>query len=241
MASLVARQLQAGAAAPWARRSQSAPRPEMVSTRYVPQLRVGQASWPAQRDPVCIRDPATWRTAAAAEGKALATVEFEDVSVEEVMNPHPVLLQASLSMKEAVHKLLDANVAGAPVVNQAGQLVGVLSEADVIWKGAGAPEDHFLIPPVFIGAFDAFVYLRDNRKVEEETHKILARTVGDAMVGKEKVISIKPSAAMSDAAHLMLHHDVNLLPVVEADMKVVGVVTRHDVLRGIYASKNPLL
>lgn len=34
---------------------------------------------------------------------------------------------------------------------------------------------------------------------------------------------------------------VNLLPVVEADGSVVGVVTRHDILRGIYASKNPLL
>lgn len=36
--------------------------------------------------------------------------------------------------REAVHKLLDANVSGAPVVNQSGHLVGVLTEADVIWK-----------------------------------------------------------------------------------------------------------
>jgi CBS domain-containing protein len=34
---------------------------------------------------------------------------------------------------------------------------------------------------------------------------------------------------------------VNLLPVVEKDGSVVGIVTRHDILRGIYASKNPLL
>lgn len=30
--------------------------------------------------------------------------------------------------------MLDANIAGAPVVNSAGQIVGVLTEADVIWK-----------------------------------------------------------------------------------------------------------
>lgn len=34
---------------------------------------------------------------------------------------------------------------------------------------------------------------------------------------------------------------VNLLPVVESGNKVVGVVTRHDILRGIYASKSPFL
>lgn len=170
-----------------------------------------------------------------------ASTSQQDVMVEEVMNPKPVLLQETMSIKDAVHKLLDANVSGAPVVNDAGQIVGVLSESDLIWKGAGRPEDHFIIPPVFIGALDAYVFLRDNKAFEEETHKILARTVADAMVKKEKVIKVKPGTSMSDAAQLMLHHDVNLLPVVEADNSVVGVVTRHDILRGIYASKNPLL
>eukprot|EP00775_Hariotina_reticulata_P009937 gene9937-10092_t len=137
--------------------------------------------------------------------------------------------------------MLEANVAGAPVVNDKGQLIGILSEADIIWKGVGRPEDHFIIPPVFIGFADAFIYLRDNKRFDEEVHKILAKTVGEAMVGKEKVISVKPTMAMSEAAHLMLHHDVNLLPVVEDENQVVGVVTRHDILRGIYASKSPFL
>jgi CBS domain-containing protein len=161
--------------------------------------------------------------------------------VEEVMNPRPVLLQEDMSIKDAVHTMLDANIAGAPVVNKSGQIVGVLTEADVIWKGAGKPEDHFIIPPVFIGALDAYVFLRDNKAFEEETHKILARTVKDAMVGKDKVVTVKPGAPMSEAAQLMVHNDVNLLPVVEASGSVVGIVTRHDILRGLYASDNPLL
>lgn len=172
---------------------------------------------------------------------AAAGVATNDVVVEEVMNPHPVLLQEEMSIKDAVHTMLDANIAGAPVVNSAGRIVGVLTEADVIWKGAGKPEEHFIIPPVYIGAFDAFLFLRDNKAFEEETHKILARTVKDAMINKDKVFTVKPSALMSDAAQLMLHNDVNLLPVVEEDGSVVGIVTRHDILRGIYASKNPLL
>jgi CBS domain-containing protein len=163
------------------------------------------------------------------------------VSVEEVMNPHPVILQDSMPIKDAVHKMLDANVSGAPVVDDQGSLVGVLTEADVIWKGAGAPEDHYIIPPVFIGFADAFIYLRDNKRFDEEVHKILARTVSEAMSGKDKVISVTPTTAMSEAAHLMLHNDVNLLPVVESGNKVVGIVTRHDILRGIYASKSPFL
>jgi hypothetical protein len=40
--------------------------------------------------------------------------------------------------RDAVHAMLDANVSGAPVVNAAGKIVGVLTEADVIWK-VGTP------------------------------------------------------------------------------------------------------
>lgn len=61
---------------------------------------------------------------------------FAEVVVEEIMNPQPVVLRSSQSLKEAVHVMLDANVAGAPVVDDAGQLVGVLSEADLIIKVA---------------------------------------------------------------------------------------------------------
>jgi CBS domain-containing protein len=168
-------------------------------------------------------------------------VAQQDVLVEEIMNPKPVLLQEDMSIKDAVHTMLDADIAGAPVVNKSGQIIGVLTEADIIWKGAGRPDEHFIVPPVYIGALDAYLFLRDTKAFEEETHKILARTVGDAMVGKEKLVTIKPSSLMSDAAQIMLHNDVNLLPVVEAGGSVVGIVTRHDILRGIYASKNPLL
>ena len=52
--------------------------------------------------------------------------------------------------------------------------------------------------------------------------------------------SVSPSAPMSEAARLLLHGGCNLLPVAEGG-RVVGVVTRHDVLRGMYASHSPFL
>ena len=36
--------------------------------------------------------------------------------------------------RDAVHTMLDADIAGAPVVNKSGQIIGVLTEADIIWK-----------------------------------------------------------------------------------------------------------
>lgn len=66
--------------------------------------------------------------------------------------------------------------------------------------------------------------------------------VAEAMVGKDKVVTVGPAAPLSEAAQLMVHHDINLLPVVEGPGRtVVGILTRHDILRGMYASKSPLL
>jgi tRNA nucleotidyltransferase (CCA-adding enzyme) len=63
--------------------------------------------------------------------------------------------------------------------------------------------------------------------------------VAEAMA-KGTIISVAPSTPMSEAARLMLHNDINLLPVTEGQ-RVVGVLTRHDVLRGLYASQSPFL
>lgn len=71
--------------------------------------------------------------------------------------------------------MIEKDISSGPVTDNEGKLVGLLTESDILWKGAGVPEDHFLIPPVFIGAFDLFFYLKDDKAVEEEVKKILAR------------------------------------------------------------------
>lgn len=48
--------------------------------------------------------------------------------------PCTLLTVCGLRCREAVHKMLQADVSGCPVINEQGQLVGVLSESDLIWK-----------------------------------------------------------------------------------------------------------
>lgn len=45
------------------------------------------------------------------------------------------------------------------------------------------PEDHFVVPPVYIGLIDTLFFLRDNKLLEAEVHKILAKTVRSGRVG----------------------------------------------------------
>lgn len=170
-----------------------------------------------------------------------------DPTVGEVMSTEITVLKPSTSIRDAVSTLLEARVSGAPVVDDNNVLVGVFSESDVLyvlgwttlggqhgpchrWKEAGA-RDHFIIPPVYLGLLDTFLYVRDEKALKDEMKKVLARSVGEAM--STELVTITPDALLPTAADLMLTRKVNRLPVVDADNHVVGVLTRSDVLRGM--------
>lgn len=165
-------------------------------------------------------------------------VSMSEVMVEEIMVPHPICFKTHQTVKEAARLMIEKDISGGPVVDSDGLLQGFLSEDDLMWKGAGVPMDHFLVPPIFIGAFDLYFFLKDNNAVEQELKKILARKVGEAMT--KEVVSVSNGVSMSEVSKIMLKHRLKCLPVVEGK-KVVGIVTRHDVLRALIASHSPLL
>jgi CBS domain-containing protein len=52
--------------------------------------------------------------------------------VEDVMTPDPIVFTAEESLQEAARQLEESEISGAPVVDSAGLLVGVLSETDLV-------------------------------------------------------------------------------------------------------------
>lgn len=151
-------------------------------------------------------------------------------TVEELMNPDVITLTADMLIRDAVRVFLDQRISGAPVVGQDGKLLGILSEADIMWKEVGVPDDHWLIQPTFIGFADLVVAFRDDKKFKDELQKVLARTVGEAMT--KDPVTVTPTVTAQEAASLMVHKKVARLPVLE-EGKLVGMLTRSDIMRGM--------
>lgn len=102
--------------------------------------------------------------------------------------------------------MLAKKVSGAPVLNAAGKLVGVLSETDVLWKQAGSPQDEWIIPPFMLPFMDQIVAWRDATAFRAEVSKVLARTVKEAMTASPTTVA--PTASLQEAAQLMLRKKV---------------------------------
>jgi len=137
------------------------------------------------------------------------------MKVTDVMNRDVVVVSPRMPLKDVARVLVNRHFSGVPVVDDDGKVLGVLSEADILAKERGPG-----------GASSIF-----GRALELETwgQKHDARDAGDAMTAP--AVTIRPQRSVAEAASLMLDRGVNRLPVVDADEKLVGIVTRADLVR----------
>jgi CBS domain-containing protein len=137
--------------------------------------------------------------------------------VQDVMTREVVAVGESTSFKEIIELLARNRVSAAPVVDAAGRVVGVVSEADLLLKEE-RPE----------AGLDAPLFER--RRHRTERAKAAGAVAHEVMTSP--AITIGLLATVDEAARLMHAHSVKRLPVVDAVTgKLVGIVTRGDLLR----------
>ncbi|NOZ76419.1 MAG: CBS domain-containing protein [Euryarchaeota archaeon] len=148
--------------------------------------------------------------------------------VEEIMTRKVVTLSPEEPVFEAARILRENRISGVPVV-EGGQVVGVLSEADIM----ELLESHELkintILPSPLDVLELPVRMKIGLKeAAERINRAASARVKDIMSSPPHTIS--PGADMGEAAALMSKKKVNRLPVVDDDGKLVGIVTRGDVI-----------
>lgn len=145
-------------------------------------------------------------------------------TVAEVMTPNPITVRPQTPLQEAIQILAERKIGGLPVVDEAGKLVGVISETDLMWQETGVE------PPPYIMILDSVIYLQNPARYEKQIHKALGQTVGEVMT--DKPVSIGAGRSLREAAHLMHDKKIRRLPVVdEKDGTVVGMLTQGDIIR----------
>ena len=148
-------------------------------------------------------------------------------TVADVMSRDPITVAPETPMKEAIQLLAKHRISGMPVLSDKGKLVGVISETDLIWQESGVD-----IPP-YITILDSVIYLKNPVTFEQELHKAMGATVSEAMTTKVK--TTPPEATLRDASRALHGDGVHRLPVLDEGGKVVGILTRGDIIRAMAA------
>ena len=139
------------------------------------------------------------------------------MKIKDVMTEDVLTVTTGATLKETAQLLADLGISGMPVVGDEDELVGVISEADILYKERGPERRH--------GGSFAWLFFPDLL----DTNKLDARTAGDAM--SKPAVTIGPNRPVNEAAGVMLDEAVNRLPVVDDDGKLIGIVTRADLVR----------
>jgi CBS domain-containing protein len=144
------------------------------------------------------------------------------LTAKDIMSKDIITISPESEIAPAAKILLEKRVNGLPVVDDSGNLVGILCQSDLI-----AQQKKISLPSVFT-FLDGFIPLQSSKHLDREFEIISALTVGKAMTPKPTTVS--PDTTIEDVATLMVNKNFHTLPVVE-DGKIVGIIGKEDVLR----------
>ncbi len=131
------------------------------------------------------------------------------MQARDIMTRPVIMFRPETPVREAVAVLTEQRITAAPVVDDAEELVGIVSEADLIADRFGHdPRSHA-------------------RRDVEDFEPASPQTVGEVMT--TTVVALSASADAADIAEAMLSYDVRSIPIVEGG-SVVGIISRRDLL-----------
>ncbi len=144
------------------------------------------------------------------------------ITANDIMTQEVISISPETEIAQAAKLLLTNRINGVPVINDAGELVGILCQSDLIIQQKNIP-----IPSLFT-LLDGFIPLTSSKKLDKEVEKIAATKVADAMTPAP--VTVNSDTGIEEIAALMVEKNYHTLPVVDAD-KLVGIVGKVDVLR----------
>lgn len=143
------------------------------------------------------------------------------MKVADVMTYRVISVMPDVRVVDAARLMLDARVSGLPVVNSAGDIVGIVTEADFLRRAETATTKrraHWL------------ELITSPGKLAEEYSHSHGRKVSEIMTPDPRTVTEETSLA--DAVDLMERHRIKRLPVLR-DGKPVGMLSRANLMRGL--------
>jgi CBS domain-containing protein len=157
-----------------------------------------------------------------------------DLQVRDVMTTTVVTVEASSTLHDATVTFATNGISGAPVVDEQGDLVGVLSETDILTFVKTLQEGIRQEEPATSFLNVPFEDILKDEKLAGVYKEISGKKVKDIMT--KDVLTVSPDTSVMEAIDMMIKKDVNRVPVVEHG-KIVGIVTKGDIIWALYRDK----
>lgn len=143
------------------------------------------------------------------------------MKARDVMACPVVTVMPGFSIEEVAKTLVQRRISGAPVVDGNGNLVGIISEGDLMYRveiGTRRPHPYW--------------YLEHAGKEHLAAEYVKARAQKAADVMTRKVITASPDTSLNDIAALLESNSIKRIPIVEKG-ELVGIVSRSNLIQAL--------
>jgi CBS-domain-containing membrane protein len=144
-------------------------------------------------------------------------ITAKDMMTREVKTARP-----DMTVQELAALLYENKIGGVPVVDEAGKVVGVVTENDLI------DQNKKLHIPTMVSFLDSVIFVDSAATFEKEIKKMTGSLVRD--VCSEQLYTVEEDAGLEDIASLISEKGVHTLPVLRGG-KLVGVIGKADLIR----------
>ena len=148
-------------------------------------------------------------------------------TVAEIMDREPVSVSPEASIQDVIDLLQTNDLPGVPVVDETKKVLGIITDSDLVISN----EDSDFHLPHYVNIMGGIVFLESTKHWEERAKKAFAATAADMMTADP--ITVGPDEPAEHAGRLISEKKHNRLPVVDDEGRLVGVVTRVDVLAAL--------
>jgi CBS domain-containing protein len=146
------------------------------------------------------------------------------MQARDIMTSPAITVTAGTHIPELARLMRVNRISGLPVVDEAGRLLGIVTDHDLIMRNAPVREPRYF--SVLSGMIP--LNLEEYRNYRDQLRHTMAVTAADLI--EPGFQTVTPATPLEEAMEMMLDPLVTMLPVVEDD-QVVGVVTRTNLVR----------
>jgi len=144
------------------------------------------------------------------------------MKIKEVMSTNVTTIEVNRPLSDLAKLFAHPNIGGMPVVDEAGNMVGIVTMIDFI---------NYCLPhsPLLIQEL-----ISSNEGVEKDIFSIDWENTKISDIMEKRIVTIQEEDSIVKAAALFYEHKIRMLPVVNSSGKLLGVVTLSDIYKGIY-------
>ena len=151
------------------------------------------------------------------------------IQIKDAMEKNVIKFHADDKISDVAQQLRDNKISGAPIVDDNNKVIGIVSEGDIMrLLEVHSPRLNLVLPSP-LDVIELPIRMKyELDEIAEDMNRAASVIIGEIMT--KKVYTIKEEDDISDAAQFMDTHSVNRLPVVDDEGKLIGIITRGDLI-----------